>query len=337
VIHYLDTLVASGRPRPRAAILVLAAATVVAVAVLDYATGIDLSLSVFYLLPVTVVTVAVSSRAGFGLAAMAALAWTLAEGFIVHAHSVFLQVWNGILRLCILGVVVALLDALRRTLREAQASERRTKEFLADAAHQLRTPVAGVQASAEAMVMTTSTANRERLAANLVLEANRMGRLVQSLLSLTRLDQGGSIERRPCDVEALAQAELDRQRALAPHLAASLRVSADFPGELVVDPRAVAELLANLLDNARRHAHERMDVGLDAAPSVLRITVADDGPGLPAGAEERAFDRFVSLDGSGGSGLGLAIARSLAKAHGGELVYEPGRFLITLPVPQPEG
>ena len=174
VIHHLDTLVASGRPRPRVAILLLAAAAVVAVAVLDYVTGIDLSLSVFYLLPVTVVTAAVSSRAGFGLAAMAAAAWTLAEGFIVHAHSVLLQVWNGILRLCILGVVVALLDALRRTVSESQASERRTKEFLTDAAHQLRTPVAGLQASAEALVMTTSTASRERLAENLVVEANRM-------------------------------------------------------------------------------------------------------------------------------------------------------------------
>lgn len=337
MIHYLDTLVASGRPRPRAAILLLAAAAVVAVAVLDYVTGIDLSLSVFYLLPVTVVTVAVSSRAGFGLAAMAALAWTLAEGFIVHAHSVFLQVWNGILRLCILGVVVALLDALRRTLNEAQASERRTKEFLADAAHQLRTPVAGVQASAEALVMSTSASNRERLTANLVLEANRMGRLVQSLLSLTRLDQGGSIERRPCDVEALIRTELDRQRALAPHLEARLGVSADVPGDLLVDQRALAELLANLLDNARRHARARIDVRLDATASALRITVADDGPGLPAGAEDRAFDRFVSLDGGGGAGLGLAIARSLARAHGGDVTYESRAFLVTLPDPLPEG
>jgi signal transduction histidine kinase len=335
----LDAVVAAGRLRrpARAAVLVAGAGAVLAVAVADWVTGLDLSLSVFYLLPVTAVTVAVSPRAGFAFAALAALAWTLAESVIVDAHSGVLQAWNGLLRLAILAVVVALLAALRRTLGDAQASERRSKEFLAYAAHQLRTPVAGVQASAEALVMTTSTAQRDRLVSNLVVESNRIGRLVHSLLSLTRLDQGGSIERRPCDVGGLARAELDRQRALAPHLEATLHVGPGVPGRVLVDPDAVTELLANLLDNARRHATGRIDVSLDAQPTMLRIAVGDDGPGLPAGAEERAFDRFVSLDGRGGSGLGLAIARSLAAAHGGELVYSARRFLVTLPVPQPEG
>ena len=76
---------------------------------------------------------------------------------------------------------------------------------------------------------------------------------------------------------------------------------------------------------------ERVDVTLDASSAVLRIAVSDDGLGLPAGAEEHAFERFVSLDGHGGSGLGLTIARLLARAQGGDLLYGSRRFILTLP------
>jgi signal transduction histidine kinase len=320
--------------------MVVAAAgiSIVAIALMDYVTGIDLSLSVFYLIPVVAATVLVSARSGFALSALAAVTWTFADAFIVDAHaSVLLQAWNGLLRFCTLSFVVSLLAALRRTLQAAQASERRSKEFLAYAAHQLRTPVAGVRASAEALVLTGSPARREQLAANLTVEADRLGRLVRSLLRLTRLDQGDPIQPVACDVGALLTAELERVRLLAPHIEVRLKDPPAPVNDLLLDPAAVAEIISNLLDNARRHATDRVDVTLHASSSQLRISVGDDGPGLPAGGEERAFDRFVSLDGHGGSGLGLSIARSLAVAHGGALTYASRQFVLVLPAVGVEG
>jgi signal transduction histidine kinase len=331
----LNSLVARASPGRRTRILVVGAsgASIVAVALMDYVTGINLSLSVFYLVPVVAVTVTVSARAGFGLCGLTAAAWTLADALVLHPDaSVLLQTWNGLLRFCTLSIVVALLAALRHSLLEAQASEQRSKEFLAYAAHQLRTPIAGVRASAEALVLTESPSRREQLATNLTVEADRLGRLVRSLLRLTRLDQGDPIQPVPCDVEELLRAEIERVRILAPHLEVSLQAPQGRPPtDLLLDPVAVAEIVSNLLDNARRHATDRVDVTLDSSFSQLRVSVADDGPGLPAGAENRAFERFVSMDGHSGSGLGLSIARSLAVAHGGELVYAVRRFVVALP------
>lgn len=333
----LDSLVVSTRVGRRSRILtvVAAGASIMGIALMDYVTGIDLSLSVFYLIPVVAATVVVSPRAGLFLSAVAAVTWTFADAFIVDAHpSALLQLWNGLLRFCTLSFVVCLLAALRRAMATSQASERRSKEFLAYAAHQLRTPVAGVRASAEALVLTESPARREQLAANLTVEANRLGRLVRSLLRLTRLDQGDPIQPVACDVERLIRAEIERVRLLAPHLEVRLHGPPAPVNDLLLDAAAVAEIVSNLLDNARRHASDRIDVTLDESSSQVQISVGDDGPGLPAGGEERAFERFVSLDGHGGSGLGLSIARSLAGAHGGELVYVSRRFLLALPAVQ---
>lgn len=335
MIRRFDAVVAATRASPVGQTLVLAVAAVSigVIGLTDYVTGIAVSLSVFYFIPVTAVTVAVSPVAGFGLSALAAVAWTLADSLKIDSTPL-LQAWNGLFRFFALSFVVALLAALRKALCEAQASDQRSKEFLANAAHQLRTPVAGIRASAEALALTALTASpaqHERLATNLTTEAERMGRLVRSLLRLTRLDQGDPLERRRCDLERLVRVELDRLRVLAPHLDVRLERPSRPSWTFLLDPTAVADMVANLLDNARRHASGRIDVTLTASSTQLRILVGDDGPGLPAGGEERAFDRFVSLDGRGGSGLGLSIARSLAIAQGGGIAYVARRFVVVLP------
>ncbi|HWC12946.1 MAG TPA: ATP-binding protein [Acidimicrobiales bacterium] len=340
VLGRLDAVVAGTRPRrgTRAAVLFGGMVSILGIALVDHATGARLSLSVFYLVPVVAVTIGVSSGMGFFLAAAASLAWTFADASIGSAdRSFWLQTWNGILRFSTVSLVVALLSALRRTVGQARASERRSKEFLGYAAHQLRTPVAGVRASAEALVLTASRAEREQLASNLIREATRMGRLVTSLLRLTRLDQGDPLESRACDVEAVVGRELERIRVLAPDLELRLRVSPGLEGPLLLDPVALGEIIANLLDNARRHAAGHIDVVVEAAAQQLRIAIGDDGPGLPVGGEGRAFDRFVSLDGHGGAGLGLAIARSLAEAQEGALTYASRQFVVTLPAITPTG
>ncbi len=98
-----------------------------------------------------------------------------------------------------------------------------------------------------------------------------------------------------------------------------------------LDPQGFREIVGNLLDNARRHAVSRIEVSVDKGGDAVLVRVCDDGRGLPPGAESRAFEPFVSLDGQGGSGLGLAVSEILAQAHGGTLTYEGGAFVLRLP------
>ncbi|MDP9070454.1 MAG: PAS domain S-box protein, partial [Actinomycetota bacterium] len=231
------------------------------------------------------------------------------------------------------AALTATLGELSAALEEARSSEARTRRFLADAAHQLRTPVTGIQACAETLLLDPDPAHADGLLAHLVQETARAGRLIKALLQTARLDQGIGVTRRPCDLAALFEEELDRARALAPELTLVL-ADGGWQGRPVdIDPDVVREILANLLDNARRHARSAIEVSLTSSGSTVEVCVGDDGPGLAPEVLDRAFQRFVSLDGKGGTGLGLPIARGLAEAHGGTLHYEDGRFVLRLPVP----
>lgn len=225
-----------------------------------------------------------------------------------------------------------MLDALEHALADALASEERSRRFLAEAAHQLRTPVAGIQASVEALPRARTRTDREQLLASMAREAGRAGRRVAALLRMARLEQGDRPARRPTDLVSLCQSEVGRAASLAPRLEVSFRALGTEAPMVLVDPDAVKEALANILDNARRHAVSRIDIELAwATGGTAAIRVADDGPGLDGEHRERFFDPFVSLDGHGGAGLGLAIARGVARAHGGDVTYESGAFLLRLP------
>lgn len=218
-------------------------------------------------------------------------------------------------------------------LVEALQAHARSRRFLADAAHQLRTPVAGIRVAAENLLRGTQPPDTDLLLADLVRETIRAGRLVDSLLRVAHLDEGEELTPVPTDLVDLCANEADRAWSLAPHLDIVLRADPPPTGPRDVDADAVREIVANLLDNARRFAVERIEVLLVDGPSQVEIRVSDDGPGLSPGDEERVFERFVSLDGRGGAGLGLAIARQLARAHGGELLYGGRAFVLRLPRP----
>ena len=224
-----------------------------------------------------------------------------------------------------------MLDALEAALEESRASENRSKRFLAEAAHQLRTPIAGIQASVESLPYARTRPERERLLDHVAREAHRAGRRVAALLRMARLDRGERPERRLCDLAALCREETERAAVLAPNLRVSFRAP-NGSRTVAVDPDAIREALANVLDNARRHAGSRIEVTLGRKPNDAEVSVADDGPGLTASSAERAFEPFAVLDGHGGSGLGLTIARGTARAHGGDVTYEGGRFMLRLPV-----
>lgn len=215
---------------------------------------------------------------------------------------------------------------------EAQKAAERCRRFLSDAAHQLRSPITGAQASVEAILRGAEPPERDRLFGSLVRETARAGHLIASLLRIAHLDEGQPVLPEPCDLVALATEEVDRAWALAPQLDIVLRANAAPDRHPELDARAVREILANLLDNARRYAADRIEVTIAGHGGAVELRVADDGPGLPEGAEDRAFERFASVDPNGGSGLGLAIARGLARANGGDLSWEESTFVLRLPV-----
>ncbi len=225
----------------------------------------------------------------------------------------------------------ARLAELEAELSECRAAQISSRRFVADAAHQLRTPMTGIQASAESLLRGAGPELRDALLANLVRETSRSARLIADLLKLARLDEGEPVRPAALDLVSLCRDEISRAWSLAPQLDVVLRAPAlDWGVE--VDENAVREILANLLDNARRHARSQIEVVLQADDEGVEVLVGDDGPGVSPDVVERIFDRFVTLDGLGGSGLGLAIGRELARAHGGDLGYREGAFVLRLPV-----
>jgi PAS domain S-box-containing protein len=223
---------------------------------------------------------------------------------------------------------------LQTALSEAQTAEESSRRFLADAAHQLRTPLAGIRGCAELLLRGAAENDRDRLLAVMVRETTRSAHLITALLRIARLDQGEPLPTGEVDVALLCQDEVERLSLLAPELDISLDVSGAPAQALPLDARSCHEILSNLADNARRHARSTIAFTVTCEEASVLVRVSDDGPGVADEDREQIFERFVSLDRRGGSGLGLPIARGLARALGGELCYAGG-FLLELPLTTP--
>ena len=198
-----------------------------------------------------------------------------------------------------------------RPLLLARAREER---FAADAAHELRTPLATIAALAQSRKPEAlETISR------IALEASA---LLGDLLSLVREPPSDRRLHEPVDIARLARVQVELMRAAHED---GVAVTADLPESAYVvgDERELRRLLVNLCDNAARHAVRGIDVRVRAESGRVVVEVEDDGPGVPHEYRERVFDRFFKVDEGGiGSGLGLAICRRIAGAHGGDLVLE---------------
>ncbi|MFG2001807.1 sensor histidine kinase [Spirillospora sp. NPDC048911] len=218
----------------------------------------------------------------------------------------------------------AMLAQIESAFRERAASEDRLRRFVADASHELRTPVATVRGYAE--LFRRGAADRpEDLAKamrRIESEAERMGRLVDEMLLLARLDQGRPLEREPVDLAVLAADAVADAGAVEPDR--PLALEADGPVVVLGDAERLRQVLGNLLVNVRRHTPAGAPATVRAVAEGDRafIEVADTGPGLTAEQCAKVFERFYRADEArsrdqGGAGLGLSIVAAVAEAHGG--------------------
>ena len=169
-----------------------------------------------------------------------------------------------------------------------------------------------------------------RLSERVLAEAQRLGRIVEDLLDLSRIESAGATAGEPIAVVGLVDEAVERVRPVAEHRRVAIQVT-DVPDRLRVvgERRQLMSAFVNLLDNAVQYsdAGSRVDVDVGAGGSWIQVAVRDRGIGIPARDIERIFERFYRVDRSrardtGGTGLGLAIVRHVAEVHGGEVVVE---------------
>jgi two-component system OmpR family sensor kinase len=218
----------------------------------------------------------------------------------------------------------AMLGQIEGAFAERRTSEDQLRRFVADASHELRTPLTSIRAYAELFERGADQRPEDlaRLLRGIESEAARMGILVDDLLLLARLDQGRALERRPVDLGAVADDAIDAARAVDPDR--PLRLVVDGSVEVAGDQSRLRQIVDNLLANVRAHTPPgtAATVRVSAEGTLGVLVVEDEGPGLPDGVVDRAFERFYRGDPSrsrdaGGSGLGLAIVAAIAAAHGG--------------------
>jgi two-component system, OmpR family, sensor kinase len=222
-------------------------------------------------------------------------------------------------------------------------SDRHLRQFVADASHELRTPIAAVSAYAELFERGADqhADDLPRIFKGIRSETTRMERLVNDLLTLARFDEGLPLQIVPTELVGLGADAVHTAGTVGPQW--PVRFSASHPVEVMGDPTRLRQVVDNLLANVRAHTPEgtsaTVKVGQEGASA--EIVVSDNGPGMPAEEAARVFERFYRVDasrarGNGGSGLGLSIVSAIVAAHGGTVSAKsaPGegmRVTVRLP------
>ncbi|GAA3837256.1 HAMP domain-containing sensor histidine kinase [Streptomyces phyllanthi] len=237
-------------------------------------------------------------------------------------------------------VVVGARRSARRAAEERAEFERRLREFLASAGHELRNPLTTISGYAELARAGGAAyeSMRQDALGRVATEVRRMDSLIDELVLLSRLDLGQPLQVRCVDLARLCRDAVEAERDCHPEHRVRLLVA---PGEHTVtgDPLRLHQVVANLLTNARVHTPEgtttTLGIGTEDGHRVIEVT--DDGPGVPDELRSRIFDRFVRGEETraAGSGLGLSIVAAIATAHGGSVTLEPSDrgawFRIRLP------
>jgi len=226
---------------------------------------------------------------------------------------------------------------------ELKAEERRKTQFVSDVSHELRTPLTAIRGAAETLLDGVDPEDQERFLSTIALEAERLGRLANDLLTLQRIEGAtGELPLRQVDLRLCA----DRAAAMLEPLLEDRDVTLTVNGRaplVLGDQDRLQQVVLNLVDNASRIVGQggHVQVELTGEGDRAVLSVIDDGPGIPDEDLPRLFDRFYRADSSrarskGGAGLGLAIVRAIVTAHGGriEAANRPGggaRMTVVLP------
>jgi signal transduction histidine kinase len=238
------------------------------------------------------------------------------------------------------GVVYAFRD-----LTSEHRLEEAKNDFVATISHELRTPMAAVYGAAETLLHREADLTPEQrrgLLEMIATQGARLSQITEDILLTSRLDRGQvGLDREPVDVAALARASADALRSQLPD---SASLSVEVEGDVRPasgDADRIQQVLVNLLDNAVKYAGGEITVRVEPANGVIRVSVADSGPGIPLADQQRIFEKFFRVDPNqtqspGGTGLGLYISRELVQRMGGRLDVrsEPGSgatFVVELP------
>jgi signal transduction histidine kinase len=233
--------------------------------------------------------------------------------------------------------IARLAGTMNEMLERLDVSNQQQQRFVADASHELRTPLARIRAELEVGRHGDASVD-EAVVASVLEEVDGLQRLTDDLLVLARSDAGVSdSDGRPVDLDDVVLEEV-RTRPPTTVTVDTRRVSA---AQVLGHRDQLRRVVANLLDNAVRHATRMVTLSLGERDGVVTFAVADDGPGIPPERRVDVFERFRRVDDAraadrGGTGLGLAIARDLVEQHGGEISVDPAydagaRFIVTLP------
>jgi two-component system OmpR family sensor kinase len=241
-----------------------------------------------------------------------------------------------------------MLDGIGGLLNEQQRSEARLRQFVADASHELRTPVAAVRGYAElykAGMLPEEPAVAKAMD-RMGFEARRMGGLVEDLLTLIKADAARPREHEPVDLAPLLTGVVD-DAAVIDSTRTWRLIGASRTTLVVGDRLRLHQLFANLLSNVRTHTPPGTTATISVLPGrdEVAVSVTDDGPGVSAQALPRLFDRFYREDESrsrenGGSGLGLSIVAAIVRNHGGRILASNaagGGLIMTVVLPRPVG
>jgi signal transduction histidine kinase len=235
-----------------------------------------------------------------------------------------------------------LAQTMNAMLARLEESRERQRRFVADASHELRSPLTGMRAELELALEREleqpSSDGREWATRELLADTVRLQRLVDDLLTIAVADAPAhdSALREPVDLDEIVLTEARRLRTHTTHRVDTSQVSG---AQCEVDSDQFVRVVRNLLDNAASHADSTVFVALRETPTEVTLQVTDDGPGVPVDDRDRIFERFARLDDArsrdhGGTGLGLAIVREMVAAHGGTVTVDepPGAtFTVTLP------